>query len=171
MKPSYRLIDYSLRPAKFAERRMLCEAFSRLRPFCPLERYLYVGLGSIWFADHTLFHRALGIEEMISIESEKSHGPRFEFNRPYANIDIRLGTVARHLPGLDWRRRMILWLDYDDPLSLSILDDVRTVARLATSGLMFAVSVQARAFYGKSDDDEDARPEIRTVRELSLIHI
>ena len=47
MKPSYRLVDYSLRPAKFAERKMLCELFSRLPPFSPMQQYRYVGLGSI----------------------------------------------------------------------------------------------------------------------------
>ena len=60
MTASYRLIDYSLRPAKFAERRMLSEMFSRLKVFGSLESYRYIGFGSIWFTDCVLFHRALG---------------------------------------------------------------------------------------------------------------
>ena len=164
MKPSYRLVDYTVRPAKFAERKMLCEFFSRLRPFSPVQQYRYVGLGSIWFADHLLFHKSLGIEEMISIERVSAHKKRFEFNRPFRNIEIRLGAVADHLPGLDWDRPTIMWLDYDDPLSPGILDDVRTVATRARSGLVLAVSVQAKQIYRPPEEGEGKEDiPIRTV--------
>ena len=167
MTASYRKVDYSLRPAKFSERKMLCEVFSRLRPFSPLQRYLYVGFGSIWFADYTLFHRSLGIREMISMERVSAHKTRFIFNRPFGNVDIRVGAASQHLPTLDWGRRIILWLDYDDPLSPSILDDLHTVATRAESGMALAISVQAEQMHsGLSDDDETSLP-IRTVGEFS----
>lgn len=152
---SYRKIDYSLRAAKFAERKMLCEMFSRLRPFSPLGQYEYVGFGSIWFADHLLFHKSLGIENMISIERVRGHESRFEFNRPFGNIDIRIGEAMQHLPGLDWGRRTILWLDYDDPLSPGMLDDVRTVATRAGSGTALAVSVQAAQIARPAEPGEE----------------
>lgn len=155
MTQSYRLVDYSLRSGKFAERKMLCELMSRLRPFAPVQEYVYVGFGSIWFADYVLFHKNLGIREMISIERVEAHAARFEFNRPFANIDVRIGTAAEELLGLDWDRRQIVWLDYDDPLSLGILADLRTTANRARSGTMVAVTVQAeRLFSGSSDDDD-----------------
>ena len=156
--PSYRRIDYSLRSAKFAERKALCELISRLRPFKPVHEYLYVGFGSVWFADYILFHKTLGIQEMISIERVAADQPRFEFNKPFANIDIRIGTAADVLPELDWARRQVLWLDYDDPLSPSILDDVRTVANRASSGTMLAVSVQAERLHSGSHDDGNREP-------------
>ncbi len=134
---------------------MLSELVSRLRPFAPVQEYVYVGFGSIWFADCVLFHKALGIREMISIERVLAHAERFEFNRPFANIDLRFGTAAEELVNLDWSRRQIVWLDYDDPLSLGILGDLRTVANRAGSGTMLAVTVQAeRLFRGTSDDDD-----------------
>ena len=162
MKPSYRLIDYSLRPGKFAERKILCEIFSRLRPFSPLQDYQYVGFGSIWFADHMLFHKSLGIRKMVSIERVRAHTERFKFNRPYANVDIRIGAASQHLTSLDWDERLILWLDYDDSLSPSILDDARTVAARAESGMMLAVSVQANKLYGNAVNDEEEAVEIST---------
>jgi hypothetical protein len=149
MTASYRLIDYSLRPAKFAERRMLSEMFSRLKAFGSLESYRYIGFGSIWFTDCVLFHRALGIEDIISIEKEQAHQARFDFNNPYRGIELRMGTAAEVLPGLDWTHRSIVWLDYDDPLSPSILDDVRTIATRAMSGTALAVSVQTGGLVDK----------------------
>ena len=166
MKASYRLLDYSLRPAKFAERKMLCEMFSRLRPFSPLQDYQYVGFGSIWFADHLLFHKSLGIQEMISIERVGAHKSRFEFNRPFANVDIRIGAAKQHLPSLDWDKRLILWLDYDDALWRGILDDVHTVAMRAKSGLALAVSVQAEEMCCRSDADDEGITPIVSAREF-----
>ncbi|MGO4480309.1 O-methyltransferase [Rhizobium sp. 2TAF27] len=144
MTASYRLIDYSIRPAKHAERKMLCEAFRRLSKFGAVEHYQYVGFGAIWFADFTLFHRALGINRMFCIEREVVHRPRFEFNRPFGGIELMFGHSAQELPKINWANRTICWLDYDDPMSLSILADVSTVAAKACSGSAFVVSVQAQ---------------------------
>ena len=149
MVASFRLIDYSLRPAKFAERRMLCEIFSRLRSFASLESYQYVGFGSIWYADCVLFHRSLGLGHLVSIEREVQYKDRFEFNLPYGNIDLKFGEAAQFLTGLNWGQRLIVWLDYDDPLSPPILDDVRTVFSRACSGTAFAVSVQVQRLCDK----------------------
>ena len=151
MTESYRLIDYSLRPAKFAERKMLCELFARLRAFASLESYRYIGFGSIWFTDCVLFHKTLGIADIISIERELHHEPRFDFNNPYGGIQLRMGTAAEVLPSLDWTQRSIVWLDYDDPLSPSILDDIRTVATRALSGTALAVTVQAHKLIDARD--------------------
>ena len=168
MSDSYRLIDYSLRPAKFAERKMLCEMFGRLRVFGSLEHYRYVGFGSIWFADCVLFHRSLGIQELISIERQLAHESRFVFNNPYGAIDLRMGTAADVLPNLDWTHRSIVWLDYDDPLSPSILDDIRTVATRARSGTALVISVQAQGLWDERNRDEPAVPISTRTQFLSL---
>ena len=55
---SYRKIDYRVRPGKYAERLMMIESFRRLR-FATIESYQYVGLGSVYFSDFYLIHRAL----------------------------------------------------------------------------------------------------------------
>ena len=86
MAPSFRKIDYSVRPAKHAERKMLLEIFRHFSVFAPMREYRYVGLGSVWFSDFQLFHRALGIPDMISIEREKNAEARIRKNIPFAAI-------------------------------------------------------------------------------------
>lgn len=138
---SFRKINYSLRPAKHAERRMLGDVFRRLSHFELLEDYVYVGFGSVWFTDFVLYHKILGIRDMISIEEASGARERFEANRPF-NIDIVFQNSNVALPRLDWARRQIVWLDYDGTLSMNMLLDARTVAANARSGSIVAVSVQ-----------------------------
>ncbi|ESZ38174.1 O-methyltransferase [Mesorhizobium sp. L2C066B000] len=156
MTASFRRIDYSLRPSKHAERRMLGEIFRRLRPFQPVEDYVYVGFGSVWFTDFALFHRTLGVRNMLSIERQADAKPRIDANKPFASvaIDYRSSDVA--LPDLDWTKRHFIWLDYDDPLTLGMLMDARSVAARARSGTVTAISVQCQkaAEVTESDDDQ-----------------
>ena len=107
---SFRRIDYSIRPAKHAERRMLCDIFRRLRPFGRIEDYIYIGFGSVWFSDFSLFHRALGVKKMLSIEHAADAQARIEENKPF-NIPVDYRSSADVLPDLDWSSRMFLWLD------------------------------------------------------------
>ncbi|WP_313513173.1 O-methyltransferase [Pseudomonas sp.] len=141
MSASFRKIDYSLRPAKYAERKMLVEILRRLAAFQPVEDYAYIGFGSVWFSDFTLFHRALGIKEMISIEQASDARVRIDANKPF-QIKIEYAKSSAALPRIDWTGRKIIWLDYDGPLSLSMLDDVRIVSNRVASGSVVAVSVQ-----------------------------
>lgn len=120
---------------------MLCDLFRRLGAFGKVEEYAYVGFGSVWFSDFSLFHRALGIKDMISIEQAETARERIEDNKPFRiPIDFRKSKEA--LPDLDWTKKQFIWLDYDDPLSLDMLLDMRSVARRARSGTVLSVSVQ-----------------------------
>lgn len=154
MTASFKRIDYSLRPAKHAERRMLCDVFRRLKPFGRVEEYVYVGFGSIWFSDFTLIHRSLGVKDMISIEQVETAEARIEDNKPFRiPVDYRKSTDA--LPDLDWSRKQFLWLDYDDPISMDILMDLRTVVRRACSGTVLSISVQCSKAPQYADADQD----------------
>lgn len=141
MSSSFRKIDYSLRPAKYAERKMLAEIFRRLWPFSPVEEYIYVGFGSVWFSDFILFHRALGVRVMISFEKAGGAKARIECNKPF-DIDVRYKEASAALPGLDWASKHFIWLDYDCRLSTDVLADARIIANNAVSGTVIAVSVQ-----------------------------
>jgi hypothetical protein len=143
MTGSYREIDYRIRPAKHAERLMMCEAFRRLR-FGTVESYQYVGLGSVYFSDFALFHRALRIDSMVSIEAEIQDEQRFMDNRPYANIRMLCGQTTTELPKVDLSLRSIVWLDFDGRLSRGILEDIRSVVTRICSGSVLVVSVQCR---------------------------
>lgn len=122
---------------------MLLEIARRLSVFGPIDQYRYVGLGSVWFSDFQQFHRAFGISEMISIEREKSAEARIRANIPFAAVTPYFDTTANVLPALDWTKRQIVWLDYDDPISPAVLADAATVARRVPSGSLIAISVQA----------------------------
>jgi hypothetical protein len=141
MSASFRKIDYSLRPAKHAERRMLCDVFRRLTPFGRVEEYVYVGFGSIWFSDFILMHRALGIKKMISIEQHSAAQRRIEDNKPF-RIPVIYQQSKDALPDLDWSAKQFLWLDYDDTISTDMLLDMRLATGLASSGTVLTVSVQ-----------------------------
>lgn len=146
---------------------MLADAFRRLSKFGAVESYQYVGFGSVWFSDFTHFHRALGIDRMISIEREANHAKSFEFNKPFRGIDMRFGDSASELPKIDWSLRTIAWLDYDDPLSRSMLADLRTISLSAGSGSVLVASAQSEtAPLTTTSEDPDERKPAETIESL-----
>lgn len=152
MASSFRKIDYRLRPAKGVERRMMAEAFLRLRPFAAVETYRYVGMGSVYFSDFALFHAMCGFETMISIEGaqDPTVKRRFEFNAPLGSIALHFGQTNTELPRLPWDIRSVAWMDYDGELTGSVLFDIRYLASKVTSGSVICVSVN-----GKLEDEEE----------------
>ena len=147
-QPSFEKIDYSLRPAKNIERKMLCEAFARLSRIASLRSYRYVGLGSIGFYDFSLFHRHLGIRDMISVEGYLGAKARCVFNKPYSCIDMAWGRSCEVLPRMKWPKRSIVWLDYDEALDADKLSDVGIVASSLRSGsvLLVTIDVEPKRF-------------------------
>lgn len=141
MVGSFNNINYRLRPAKHAERAMLLDLFRQLR-FAPIESYQYVGFGSVSFVDFRMIHRSFGINSLISIEAaeEELEQVRFDNNKPYDGIDLRFGTSSSVLPTLDFSRRSIVWLDYDNTARRSMVNDMATVAKSAKSGTFLAVT-------------------------------
>ncbi len=145
MPGSYQKISYNLRPAKSIERKMLCESFQRLSKFQEVNKYKYVGMGATFFLDFILFHKLLGITDMISIESDEFNQARFDFNRPYKCIDIKYGFSYDILPSLDWKNKIILWLDYDEKLKDYMLTDIGTFIKKAQSGSIIIITINAEA--------------------------
>lgn len=141
LRKSYLKINYNLRPAKSAERKMFCEAFRNLSFFNKLENYRYVGFGSTYFNDFALFHRSLGINKMISIEKHIDDKERFEFNKPYKCIDLKFGNSNEILPSLSWDESTILWLDYDNEISSTCFEDIGIFCSKAISGSVIIVTV------------------------------
>ena len=100
MSNSGRKINYSVRPAKNVERKMMRDFFLRLSHFGRIEDYRYIGFGSKYFSDFIIFHRHLNISEMISIEADTNNRARYEFNKPYSNIRMEWGHSSEVLPKL-----------------------------------------------------------------------
>jgi hypothetical protein len=137
--------NYSLRIAKHIERKMLCEAFRRLSEFGTVETYRYVGFGSWYFTDFTLFHKQLGITNMLSIERDTTNKDRYAFNIPFGCIRVAPGHSNQLLPTLDWDVRTIAWLDYDGDLNSSALTDIKFVSSNAIPGSLVVVTVNAHS--------------------------
>ena len=88
--------DYTLRPKKQVERRMLIELFHKLRAFkYNISKYRYIGFGSIYFYDFILFHKYLYLEDMICFEEENNLKKRMNFNRPYKFIQIKCESFEK----------------------------------------------------------------------------
>ena len=143
MAGSYEEVNYTIRPAKQIERKMICEAIRRLAEFASVASYRYIGFGSIYFSDFALFHRQLNISNMISIEKDEDRRERFEFNKPFDCIEVRYGHSNQVLPKCDWAPRTILWLDYDSQLSAEVLADISSFCASAASGSLLIVTVNA----------------------------
>ena len=156
-RPSFEKFHYGLRTAKNIERKMMCEIFQRLHVIAPLKTYRYVGFGSPYFSDFVLFHKRLGLTDMISIEGNKDKADRFHFNCPFQCVDIRIGMSTELLPDLEWNKRTILWLDYDAPLDNGMLADISTFCRSAVPGSFIAVTVDAQP--GEEIEDNQTRTQ------------
>jgi hypothetical protein len=138
---TYREINYRLRPAKHVERLMLTDMFRRLK-FANIESYQYLGLGSVYFTDFLLFHRALGLSSMTCVEKETHDQDRFNDNLPFSKIKMEWGLTTERLPHINLSMRTIAWLDYDGRVSTTVLDDVRYFVAHAPSGSVLVVTVQ-----------------------------
>jgi hypothetical protein len=143
MLPSYQRINYGLRPNKVIERKYICEVLRKLSPFGEVEKYRYIGFGSTYFTDFNLFHKNLNIKNMISIEHDIKNQDRFSFNVPYKCIDIKYGESSDILPTLKWDTRSVVWLDYDSPLSDSILSDIFFLCSRLLEGSLLIVTIDS----------------------------
>ncbi|WP_421810735.1 O-methyltransferase [Flagellimonas sp.] len=139
-KNSFEKINYSLRPAKAVERKMISFALQRLIHFSKINLYQYVGFGSTFFQDHIRFHKDLGIDNLVSIE-KSGKKKRFDFNKPFNCIEMLFGKSTDMLPKIKWDKKTILWLDYDSTLRSEYLSDVQTFFRNAVSGSTFIISI------------------------------
>lgn len=142
--PSYERINYLLRPNKSVERKMVCEMLMGISSIRDLSKYQYIGFGSTYFADFSLFHRRLGISRMISIEGDEGAKDRCEFNKPYACIDLKIGKSTSVLPNLSINSTdSIIWLDYDESISDTVFSDIDTVITMMRPDSFFMLSINA----------------------------
>ena len=109
---SYEKFDYSTRPNKRTQRKMIFDALARYIALFPKVRFRYVGFGSMWVTDFLYAHRRLGLQSLISIEAPEGFR-RAAFNRPFKCVKLLKGYASTVLPSLGWRRPAIVWLDYE----------------------------------------------------------
>ena len=154
--PSYEKINYLLRPNKSVERKMVCEMLSSISTIEDMTSYQYIGFGSTYFADFSLFHRNLGISRMISIEKEERAQDRCEFNKPFACIELTIGNSSNILPNLNINtRNSIIWLDYDGIISEVVFSDINTIFGMMKPDSFFMLSINAELKMLQKDSEEN----------------
>src|SRR6266850_2999919 len=153
--PSYTRINYSVRPNKNVQRKLIAELCNGLRPDFPIGEYRYVGMGSMWFSDFVLMHKGLSIADMISIE--KDDPKRAEFNKPYKCISVKAGTTSEILPELNWRKRSIVWLDYDYEITPNVLSDLDFLAQHVSSGSLIIATNDAELKKYRTDGETEGQ--------------
>ena len=132
------VLNYETRPCKFAERRMLLASIARIMGVLKL-KYQYIGFGGLSFTDFKLFHKELHIKEMYSIEA-KYEPNKLEFNKPYSCINILHGQSSDQLSRIDLSKPSIVWLDYDNTLSMTFFTDIELVLREVPHGSIIIIS-------------------------------
>jgi hypothetical protein len=163
MMPSFNAINYSLRPSKTIQRKLVFSGVGILQNHLHLERMVYIGFGSIWFTDFTLAHKLLGIEDMVSIEGHDIGVQRARFNAPYATVRVEHGYSNNILPNLFSDaalrgRPWMVWLDYDYEFNESIHDDIRSLIENAPENSIVVITFNGiDRKYGQRPGDRPAR--------------
>lgn len=143
-------MNYSLRPNKIIQRQMAFDGLELLKRHLPLGNAVYIGFGSVWFADFILAHKRLGISEMISIERDPILAARARFNAPFRTVRVEEGDSTTILTELkdraeDMLRPWIVWLDYTSSLTPEIMIDVDLLADYAPPGSVMLMTMNAKA--------------------------
>ena len=153
--PSFNVINYSIRPSKSIQRQIVFECLEKLNSILGLGDATYIGFGSVWFTDFVLAHKRIGVNRMISIESDEIGYSRASFNKPYSVVNVRHGHSNTVLPELLDDKSLrnkpwIVWLDYDYALNESIVEDLRLLAQSAPTNSILLFTVNAvDSQYGK----------------------
>lgn len=140
---SFRKVNYLIRPSKQVERMLFVDVAHRLvGAGYDVPNYTYVGLGSVYYADFVLFHKYLGMKNMICAEAAPIP-KRMKFNKPYGFIDLRMRPISELIPELCPEAPHFVWLDYDAPLSPEIVQDVSGMLAVLCPGSLLLVTVEA----------------------------
>lgn len=151
-------LNYEIRPCKFVERRMLLTAFMRILPLFN-SNYQYIGFGGLSFTDFKLFHRELHINTMYSIEGEYNKS-KLEFNKPYSCIKILCGKSLSMLSTIELTQPSIIWLDYDNCLSIDVFNDLEHILMRIPHGSIYLMSCNRQLRKGNNPYSVEELTEI-----------
>lgn len=141
---SFKQFNYSLRPSKQVERKIMIEVLLRLSKVgYDLTDYCYLGFGSPYYVDFVMFHKYLFMENMTCVEW--SDVPRrMRFNKPFKFIKLKMGALSKYIPSMRPNKKYLVWLDYDRPLDTEMLQDIDgCLVRLARKSI-FLITIDAR---------------------------
>jgi len=160
--PSFDAVNYAIRPNKAVERSIVFSGLVELSRIVDLNAHQYVGLGSLWFVDFLMAHKALGIKSMISIEQSEIGYNRSEFNRPLACIKVVRGESSLVIPDLDLENSpSLVWLDYDSSIGGPVIPDIELLISRCAPNSIVIVTINAKRdeLPDKDENDVDIDPE------------
>ena len=131
-------LNYETRPCKFVERRMLSASLSSIIGRLNID-YQYIGFGGLSFTDFKLFHKELNIRTMYSIENGFTV-EKLNLNKPFSFINVLNGLSTEKLSEIDLSIPSIVWLDYDDALSMSVFEDITILFQALPHGSVYLMS-------------------------------
>lgn len=136
--------DYRAAPLKAATRRMVVETSRRLVAYGALRDVIYVGLGAKEYVDFEMMFEALGVRQMVSIESNVPR-ERLEYNRPYHQIQVEVGTTNNCLPSIAQltEQPSIVWLDFTSTLNQNVFTDLAYLGATVRPGSAIFVTLNA----------------------------
>lgn len=156
--PSFDSVNYSIRPNKSVERKIVFSSLRKLSGIIPLSAYRYVGLGSLWFVDFLMAHKLLGISSMVSIEKSTYGIERAEFNRPLSCIDVEAGETTAVIPTLKFEKiSSIVWLDYETSIDGPVLKDIEMLGSKCSPNSIVLVTINARSDTLPDLDENDKK--------------
>lgn len=162
-------LNYEIRPCKYAERKMLLASFARIISRMGFE-YQYIGFGGLSFTDFKLFHKELEINHMFSIEGGDFSLDRINTNIPFSCIQIMQGMSTEMLRNLDLTKPSLIWLDYDDVLSMTVFEDINIIFNSIPVGSVFVLSCnrQLRNKENNPYTPEELRQQFGTLTPFDL---
>jgi len=149
MSASGNIINYNIRTCKSVERRMILSTVKELFENVSYTNRRYIGFGSTYFTDFKLFHKELHVDKMLSFALEKDILKRVEFNKPFKCVKIIIGNSTDLLPNIEWDESIIdlLWMDYDDPLSYDMFNDIEHIFSNANAGSVYLMTCNKQLKY------------------------
>jgi len=144
-------VPYHQRQNKHVERQLFLDILRHVDRWRPMDKFLYVGFGGIYFEDFKLLHRQLGIDQMISIEQEQWLIARQNANLPYGCIEPRHQLSGDFIQRVEEVRReyqhahhLLIWLDYVKASELpDQLSEVRALVPKLDANDMLKVTLSA----------------------------
>lgn len=128
-------VPYDLRPGKQIERRMILAYLQTLMSVgIDIAKYKYIGMGSIQFIDFIMMHKYLGNTDLLSVEHDEELEARVNYNKPFGCVEIEMTSIGTTIARLDRDKQHIIWLDFDDKISLDICDDLATCGTILAPG-------------------------------------
>jgi len=145
---SYSKINYKLRPQKCIERKLFSNFINEVSNELKC-KFNYIGMGSLYYADHLHFYKNCNIENLLSIEDmydkngnyDKLKCQRFNNNIPLHDIKLIAKKTSDAINDFDYSKNNFIWFDYDGCLEPYMIKDVDMLSNKVKETTVLAVTI------------------------------